>query len=98
VRPNKAKRVTSNHWEVFGFAHRGSWRAVGASEFRSHRRWQGQVAGEAAGLRGSRLPFGGVRRLPAKSIIVGQGWRSPTKWVLAFVDHVMLLLSIFVYN
>jgi hypothetical protein len=27
---------------------------------------EGQVAGEAAGLRGSRLPFGGVRRLPAK--------------------------------
>jgi hypothetical protein len=27
---------------------------------------EGQVAGETAGLRGSRLPFGGVRRLPAK--------------------------------
>jgi hypothetical protein len=27
---------------------------------------EGQVAGEAAGLRGSRLPFGGVWRLPAK--------------------------------
>ena len=44
---------------------------------------QGQVAGEAAGLYGSRLPFEGVQRSPAKSIIVGQGWRSPTKGVLA---------------
>jgi hypothetical protein len=30
VRPNKAKRVTGNHWKVFGFAHRGLQRAVGA--------------------------------------------------------------------
>jgi hypothetical protein len=60
VRPNKAKRVAGNHWEVFGFTHRGSRRVVGASEFRSHWRWQGQVTGEAAGLRRSRLPFGGV--------------------------------------
>jgi hypothetical protein len=27
---------------------------------------EGQVSGETAGLRGSRLPFGGVQRLPAK--------------------------------
>jgi hypothetical protein len=30
VRPNKAKRVAGNHWEVFGFVHQGSRRAVGA--------------------------------------------------------------------
>jgi hypothetical protein len=30
VRPNKAKKVAGNHWEVFGFAHQGSRRAVAA--------------------------------------------------------------------
>ncbi|KAE8023362.1 hypothetical protein FH972_009070 [Carpinus fangiana] len=30
ARPNKAKRVAGNHYEVFGFTHRGSRRAVGA--------------------------------------------------------------------
>jgi hypothetical protein len=88
VRPNKAKRVAGNHWEVFGFAHRGSRRAVGAKLLV-------QASSEVTG--------DGKDKLPAKLLACANRGCRPSRLSQGKAEGrqpsgFSLLLSIFVYN
>jgi hypothetical protein len=95
VRPNKVKRVTGNHWEVFGFAHRGLRRAVGA-----------KLLVQAS----SEVTVNGKDKLPAKLACADRGCRlgvsggcRPSRLSQGEAgghrpSGFSLLLSIFVYN